>query len=1032
MSSLKATIKRLQRESNMYRMSRMTIAKRKNIGPYEIVDLLKEGSSSKIYIARSKYTNEFVAIKSLNKSSCIKNDLEGLLLIRKQIETLKILKHRNIVSLFEIYESPKYFYLITEYISGKDLIERLIRKKRFTEEQAQRIFFQLLDALIYMHKMNICHRNLRTEHILFDSNNRPKIVGFGYSSFYESNKNIEGGYGSLCYTCPEIIDDKPYNPELADVWSLGVILYVLICGYLPFSDEDDIKNKNLISSGNIDFPKEISNKLKDLLKHMLEKDPKKRYNFQKILKHPWIKPYGEKVLSQGINVYKTIFPVDERILNIVKQYGIDQNAVKNDLIMNKFNVGTGVYKQIVRILLDLKIQNISDLWSDEFAAYRDDPKNKYEDGDQRYELFIKKVDEKYQKIEDFITDFKEREDKVVERLLYLQRLKEKEENKKAIEEKKINLNVIEETFENGNEEYDKENNKSDNENEKEDEQRKKQNPTRLRAVKTLRNKKLRAIPKPKKKMHMFKFGTLMKAKQKFSHLNNNNYYSNNIHIVDNDEEEEDVDFIKQFREGQSNRASQKIIPEKQKPIFEKNPSMPNLGEDNNKDKQTLKVWESGLIKLSITPEKNREYIQNLFEKTQKNDIYNFIYNDIDNENMEENYYSNNYTSENSLYSKQVSQNSICSNMTNCTNNNISGNNNYQNNYKSILSSKNNNNSNTPNTFRMTALRKTNNNVNNKKYLIRSSIYDDFLKKKGPDFLKKVTNKPKKRSLFSNVNNIDVKNIVNLNKINEGNKENEESESESEKNDKKEKKENNDGDNNNIYENKESDNIEIIDDNNEDEKGNNDNKKDNGKSMNMRLSISFDDDDEDEDDDENNKFNDEEDIKLFSMIDSENDDAELIELKKLYYHVDDKENKNENEKENNKEDGKEKEKEKEKQSDKEKEVVKENKNENDKKNEKKPKSILKKDISKFDIVKSVLKKQIRFSNMRKTALKRVSTRMSCVGNNYDSNNSYLDLDKYEEKLKEINKNYQINDKEEKENLEKKYSSYIDYIDEDVNE
>ena len=159
MSSLKATIKRLQRESNMYRMSRMTIAKRKNIGPYEVVDLLKEGSSSKIYIARSKYTNEFVAIKSLNKSSCIKNDLEGLLLIRKQIETLKILKHRNIVSLFEIYESPKYFYLITEYISGKDLIERLIRKKRFTEEQAQRIFFQLLDALIYMHKMNICHRS---------------------------------------------------------------------------------------------------------------------------------------------------------------------------------------------------------------------------------------------------------------------------------------------------------------------------------------------------------------------------------------------------------------------------------------------------------------------------------------------------------------------------------------------------------------------------------------------------------------------------------------------------------------------------------------------------------------------------------------------------------------------------------------------------------------------------------------------------------------------------------------------------------
>ena len=948
MSSLKATIKRLQRESNMYRLSRMTIAKRKNIGPYEIMDLLKEGSSSKIYIAKSKYTNEIVAIKTLSKSH-LKNDLEGLLLIRKQIETLKILKHRNILNLYEVYESPKYFYLITEYISGKDLIDKLIRKKRFTEEQAKRIFFQLLDALIYMHKMNICHRNLRTEHILFDSSNRPKIVGFGYSSFYESNKNIEGGYGSLCYTCPEIIDDNPYNPELADVWSLGVILYVLICGYLPFSDEDDIKNKNLISSANIDFPKEISNKIKDLLKHMLDKNPKKRYNFQKILKHPWIKPYNEKILTQGINIYKTIFPVDERILNIINKYGIDENKVKNDLIMNKFNEGTSVYKQVVKILIELKIKNISDLWSEEFAAYRDDTKNKFNDGDQRYEEFIKKVDEKYKKIEDFITNFKEREDKVVERLLYLQKLKEEEDNKKAMEEKKLNLNIIEETFDDEDEQNDKEkNNKSDNEREKGDEQRKLQNPIRLRAVKTLRNKKSNIIPKPKPKIpiSMMKFGPLMKVKNKFNNINNNikfkksnNLYDENIQIVYNDEQDEDVDFIKQFQE-ESKRASERIIFEKPKP--QKKLSMPDLRK--KKDKDNLIISEAEHIKLSITPEKDREFTKKLFEKTQNNDkdkVYDFE-NDMFLEDNETNYFTNNNTSENNLYSNLKNQNTLNSDKT-AFNNNISGNTYYQNNFKSILNrnnfqsnnsnnANNNNNINTKSIFRMTAIRKTKTNFNNKKYLIRSSIYDDFLKKKQPDNIKKSI-RPRKRSLFSNVNNINPNDLINLKKINEGNKDNEESESESEneKKDDKEKEEKGITNNNfdDIYENVEennenSDNNENNDEKKEDEKTeNNENKQPLG---DIRLSLSFDDDDEDDDDDENNINNEEDDIKLFSMIDNENDDEELIELKKLYYNVDDKEKENdkENEKENNKEEKKEnkKEDEKEKEKVKAKEIEKE--------------------------------------------------------------------------------------------------------------
>ena len=184
--------------------------------------------------------------------------------------------------------------------------------------------------------MKICHRNIRTEHILFDKNKRPKIIGFGYCDFYEPGKKLAGAYGSLCYACPEILDMQDYDAELADVWSLGVILYVMICGYLPFSEENDEKNKNLILNGKVEYPKEISNKLKDLLKHMIDTNPNKRYNFQRILNHPWVKIYSKKLLTGGCNIYQMIYPIDFKIINIMEQYyGFDKIIIMNDLKNNK-------------------------------------------------------------------------------------------------------------------------------------------------------------------------------------------------------------------------------------------------------------------------------------------------------------------------------------------------------------------------------------------------------------------------------------------------------------------------------------------------------------------------------------------------------------------------------------------------------------------------------------------------------------------------------------------------------------------------
>ena len=412
----------------------------KNIGPYEIIEKLKDGGYSRVFKAKSCYTGEFVAIKLIDKMS-FQESVEDVLLMIRQTEVLKILKHRNLVTLYEIYESTKYFYLIMDYLPNGDLMEKIIKKKRFKEEEALSIFSQLVDALYYMHKNDICHRDIRTEKILFDKNNKPKLVGFSYSTFYTQGKKIRDSYGSLCYACPEIIQNDYYNPELADVWSLGVVLYVMICGYLPFSEDDDGKNKELIINGEVDYPPEVSNKAKDLLKHMLDVNPNKRYNFQRIIKHPWFKPYNESTLTGGCNIYKMIYPIDERILKIIVIYGFNKKIIDMDLKQNKFNSGTGLYKQLTDKFLGMGFTSFSDLCSDDFMEFKKDKENIITDGDKTYKKYITKILEKIKKVERYVNEYKRKEDKIVRDLesIYADaEAEEMEKRKKEMELMKLN------------------------------------------------------------------------------------------------------------------------------------------------------------------------------------------------------------------------------------------------------------------------------------------------------------------------------------------------------------------------------------------------------------------------------------------------------------------------------------------------------------------------------------------------------------------------------------------------------------------
>ena len=387
----------------------------KNIGPYELKEKITNGSYCKIYLGKSKYTGDKVAIKVINKIYLLEI-MEDLLLIKRQLEILKVIKHRNILTLYEIYESPNYIFIVMEYIPGNNLCEILVRKRRFSEEEAKKIFVQLVDALNYLHKMNICHRNITSNHILFDINNIPKLISFTYSTFYEKKQELKDSFGSLCHSCPEIISESPYNPELSDTWSLGTVLYTMVAGYLPFSEENDEKNKDLIVCGKVEYPKEMSNKLKDLLRHMMEPNPKKRYDLNKIMKHPWFKPYNDKLIG-GCNYLKMSFPVDNRILDMMQQkFGFDKNKIELDLKNNKYNKGTGLYKLLVKKANILGYHSVSDLGSKEYLEYQKNKKNFFSDGDSKYEKYLQEIQKKMQRIEKIIFGFQEKEENIIKEL----------------------------------------------------------------------------------------------------------------------------------------------------------------------------------------------------------------------------------------------------------------------------------------------------------------------------------------------------------------------------------------------------------------------------------------------------------------------------------------------------------------------------------------------------------------------------------------------------------------------------------------
>lgn len=208
-----------------------------------------------------------------------------------------------------------------EYASGGELFDYIVANTRLKEEEASKYFQQINAGVEYIHQLNIVHRDLKPENLLLDHNKNIKIVDFGLSNTYSQGELLKTACGSPCYAAPEMIAGKKYLGANVDIWSSGVIMFALICGFLPFEDPDTSKLYKKILSGEFKIPSFVSKDAADLMQKILNTDPEKRYKITDIRKHPWFELNQPVCSNKGLIVGYNQIPNEEMILEMLEEKG---------------------------------------------------------------------------------------------------------------------------------------------------------------------------------------------------------------------------------------------------------------------------------------------------------------------------------------------------------------------------------------------------------------------------------------------------------------------------------------------------------------------------------------------------------------------------------------------------------------------------------------------------------------------------------------------------------------------------------------
>ncbi|KAF0988673.1 hypothetical protein HZS_2956, partial [Henneguya salminicola] len=318
------------------------------IGKYHVCKILGKGNFSQVRLAIHILTKKEVAIKIIDKSN-----LTASLLIKleREVRILKMLDHPNIgiyhlihiiVKLYEVIEKDNYLYLIMEYCSGGDVYEYLVSNGKMNAKESRIKFRQIISAVNYCHQLHIVHRDLKTENLLLDANLNIKIADFGFSNEYHPGRKLNTYCGSPPFAAPELFQGQSYEGPEVDIWSLGVILYSLVCGMLPFDAPTLKKLKNLVFTGNFKIPFFITSDCESLIRRMLTFNPRNRANMHSIMEDKWIN-IGFETNKIKPFVSPTVPGLDHERIDVMRKMGFEYNTIINSLSNNAYDDVTATY-----------------------------------------------------------------------------------------------------------------------------------------------------------------------------------------------------------------------------------------------------------------------------------------------------------------------------------------------------------------------------------------------------------------------------------------------------------------------------------------------------------------------------------------------------------------------------------------------------------------------------------------------------------------------------------------------------------------